>query len=57
MVFVSDLFSRFRLSLLGALLLISGSPAVFAQVAMNANVEFSGISQTDPHPTTYTWEG
>ena len=29
--------------------------AALAQV--NANVEFSNISQTDPHPVTYTWSG
>lgn len=36
-----------------ALFLLSGAPAAAQQV--QANVEFSNVSQTDPHPVTYSW--
>ena len=42
--------------LMGVCLWSVGLPMAWAQ-AIKANVEFSNISQKDPHPTTYSWDG
>lgn len=42
---------------LGAVALTLMATGAAAQINSQADVQFGSASQTDPHPTTYTWDG